>query len=155
MFGFWKKDASASASQPREPPQPVSSTSTSEGRLGLRVLHEPHPGATTTVSIIFVHGLGGSARSTWENKASNKFWPTFLHEDDNLANARISTFGYDADFKNILAAKNVLGIADFAGQLLDSLDTHYGKYGNVSPFDLAETKSRLPQSLSRIAWAVW
>jgi hypothetical protein len=152
---FWRKEAIAGPSQSREPPTQVSSTSTSEGRLGLRVLHEPHPGATTTVSIIFVHGLGGSARGTWENKASNKFWPNFLHEDDSLPNARISTFGYNADFKNILAAKNVLGIADFAGQLLDGLDTHYGKYGNVSPFDLGETKSRLPRSLSRIAWVVW
>lgn len=105
--------------------------SSSEGRLGLSVLHEPHPGATPAVSIIFVHGLGGSAINTWTNTAST-FWPSFLHDDDRLANVRISTFGYDADFRNILAAKNALGIADFAGQLLDGLDSHYGKYGNVS-----------------------
>jgi hypothetical protein len=133
---FWKRAPSASTSQPSEPTTQASSGSTSsEGRLGLQVLHQPrHPGAAT-IAIIFVHGLGGSATGTWTwtDTASKSFWPTFLHEDDNLANARISTFGYDADYKNILAAKNALGIADFAGQLLDSLDTHYGKYGNVCP----------------------
>jgi hypothetical protein len=131
---FWKKEASASTSQTSEPTTQASSTSTSsEGRLGLQVLHQPRHGATTQVAIIFVHGLGGSAIGTWTNTASKSFWPTFLHEDDHLANTRISTFGYDADYKNVLAAKNALGIADFAGQLLDSLDTYYGKYGNVCP----------------------
>jgi hypothetical protein len=139
MFKFLQREKrTASPSKPTERLGLVSSTSMDpylssfEGRLGLSVLHEPHPGVTTAVSIIFVHGLGGSAINTWTNTASNTFWPTLLHEDDGLANARISTFSYDANFKNILAAKNALGIADFAGQFLDSLDSHYRKYGNVS-----------------------
>ena len=141
---LFRKRSTAGPPQSRQPLGQDSSTptadnaaSSSEGRLGLRVLHEPHPQATTVVNIIFVHGLGGSALSTWTSTTASKtFWPTLLHEDSRLANARISTFGYDADFKNILAAKNALGIADFADQLLDGLDSHYGKYGDVSPLVL-------------------
>ena len=94
-------------------------------------MHEPTTG-TKIVSIVFVHGLGGSAKETWTHYPSKIFWPTLLHEDDRFANVRISTFGYDADFKNIFAAKNVLGIPDFAKQLLDVLDLHYDEYGDVN-----------------------
>jgi hypothetical protein len=101
--------------------------------LGLRVLHEPHTQATTTVNIIFVHGLGGSSLSTWTSTTRSKaFWPTLLHDDDRLPNARISTFGYDADFKNIFAVDNTLNVAEFAKQLIDGLELHYDTYGNVS-----------------------
>jgi hypothetical protein len=125
--------------QVSSPPTADKVPSPSACRLGLRVLHEPHPQATTVVNIIFVHGLGGSAISTWTSAtASQTFWPTLLHEDSRLASARISTFGYDADFKNVLAAKNALGIADFADQLLDGLDSYYGKYGDVSPPNLVK-----------------
>ena len=105
-----------------------------ERLLGLHVLHEPKT-ETDIVSIVFVHGLGGSATETWTHKPSEIFWPTLLHEDDRFANARISTFGYDADFNNIFAAKNVLGIPGFAKQLLDVLDLHYDKYGDVNIAD--------------------
>ena len=63
---------------------------------------------------------------------SNTFWPTLLHEDDGFSNVGISIFGYDANFKNIFAPKNTLDISDFAKQLLDALDLHYEKYGDVS-----------------------
>jgi len=102
-------------------------------------LQDPHIEATTRdiVSIIFFHGLGGSAVTAWTHATAKTFWPTLLHQDDRLANTRISIFGYDANFNNILAAQNALGIADFVNQLLDALDLHYNKYGNVSPTELA------------------
>ena len=87
---------------------------------------------TTPVNVVFVHGLGGSARETWTHYPSNTFWPTLLHEDDGFANVRVSTFGYDAKFGNIFAPKNTLDISDFAKQLLDGLDLHYETYGDVS-----------------------
>jgi hypothetical protein len=134
-------------SQSSEPPAqvvttPESQAESSEMPLGLSVLHHPHIEAKTQdiVSIIFVHGLGGSATGTWIHSVSKTFWPTLLHEDDRLMNARISTFGYDANFNNILAAKNALGIADFASQLLDALDLHYDEYGNVSFIDHARLR---------------
>jgi pimeloyl-ACP methyl ester carboxylesterase len=113
-------------------PTATASTSTSsEHLMGLRVLHEPRE-MTTIVSVVFVHGLGGSATETWTHHPSNTFWPTLLHEDDEFANVRVSTFGYDASFGNIFAPKNTLDISDFAKQLLDALDLHYDKYGDVS-----------------------
>jgi hypothetical protein len=106
--------------------------------IGLRVLHQPNTESTNVnaVNIIFVHGLGGSARETWTHYPSKTFWPTLLYEDDRFANARISTFGYDANFKNIFATTNALGITDFAGQLLDALDLHYDQYGDVNIADI-------------------
>jgi hypothetical protein len=102
----------------------------------LRVLHEPRTAtgeaqaslSTKTVELIFVHGLGGSAKDTWTHADTNGFWPVWLHDDNRLNNVRISIFGYNANFKNVFAPQNALGIADFAKQLLDSLDLHFGKY---------------------------
>jgi hypothetical protein len=107
----------------------VAPTLLREQLIGLQVLHEPNT-ATNIVSIIFVHGLGGSARETWTHHPSKVFWPSLLHEDDRFANVRISTFGYVADF-NIFDAKNVLGIQDFSKQLLDCLDLYYDKDDDV------------------------
>ena len=101
--------------------------------IGLRVLHEPNTGtASNIVNIVFVHGLGGSATETWTHAASKTFWPSLLHDDRRFANARISTFGYDANFQKIFAPKCMLGISDFATQLLDGLDLHYEEYNDVS-----------------------
>jgi len=131
----------------------ASTSSLPKQYIGLHIVHEPKT-QTQVISIVFVHGLGGSARETWTHSPSKIFWPTLLHGDDRFANARISTFGYDADFKNIFAAKNVLGIQDFAKQLLDGLDLYYDEYGDVSVTDGA-TKFRSPRYLWRIAWVVW
>src|SRR6202035_1453377 len=102
MHKRWiRSNEAGPAAEPVEPPpEPVyGPSSSSSRRLGLRLLHEPRAEATTAVNIIFVHGLGGSPISTWTSTTASKtFWPTLLHEDDRLANARISTFGYDADF---------------------------------------------------------
>jgi hypothetical protein len=57
----------------------------------------------------------------------------WLHEN-GLENIRILSFGYDANWGNIMAPKNALGIADFAIQLLDALDLHYTQRGDVFCF---------------------
>jgi hypothetical protein len=89
--------------------------------VGLKVVHEPHTESSNgnTVSIVFGHGLGGSPRETWTHPSLKISWPTLLHEDDRFGNARISIFGYNANFANIFALINILGITDFANQLLD------------------------------------
>ena len=84
-----------------------------------------------TVELIFVHGLGGSSKETWTHSISNEFWPSWLQEDNRFNNVRISTFGYDANFTNVLTPQNALGIPEFANQLLDSLDLHFNNYGDV------------------------
>jgi hypothetical protein len=102
--------------------------SSQEPLLGLHVLHEPRTQGNT-VNLIFVHGLGGSAKGTWTH-SSGMFWPSLLRDDNRFDNVRVSTFGYNADFKNI-ARKSALGIPDFAKQLLDSLDLFYDRHGDV------------------------
>jgi hypothetical protein len=65
-----------------------------------------HTGAT---SIVFVHGLTGNRETTWTHKQSKTFWPQTLLAHD-LPNARILTFGYDADIVGVLntAGSNTL-----------------------------------------------
>ena len=85
----------------------------------------------TVITIVFVHGLGGSSRGTWTHSDTNSFWPTWLVEKKGFENVRITTFGYDASWSNIMAPRNALSIAGFANQLLDALDLHYTEHGNV------------------------
>jgi hypothetical protein len=60
---------------------------------------------------VFVHGLTGNRETTWtwSQKRETVFWPRDLLKDD-LPNARIMTFGYDADIVHALtiAGSNTL-----------------------------------------------
>ena len=68
-------------------------------------------------SIVAIHGLGGDPHKTWTatneyNEA--KFWlKDFLPKD--LPNARIMTYGYEADFG---FTRCTSGVREFALQLL-------------------------------------
>lgn len=81
--------------------------------LGLHlVCDNPHPSG----DIIFVHGLGGTARKTWSwERNVNYFWPEWLAEEDGLSAYRIFTYGYNSNFKG---AGTNLNIIDFAKDLL-------------------------------------
>ena len=87
---------------------------------------EPSP-----VDIIFVHGLGGSAKGTWTHPDTKGFWPSWLFQLQGMKNVRIFTFGYDSGWEKIWKPRNYLGIQEFARQLIDCLDLHYKKDGNV------------------------
>ena len=66
--------------------------------------------------IIFVHGLGGTARKTWSWKNNlDHFCPVWLAEEDELLSYRILTYGYNTNFKG---AGTNLNIIDFAKDLL-------------------------------------
>lgn len=91
----------------------------------------PAKPATIPIDIVFVHGLGGSARKTWTHPSSNQCWPEWLYEREDIDNVRILTFGYDANFKKVWAPRNSLGIQGFAQQLLYSLKLRYEQSGNV------------------------
>ena len=126
---------------------------TSDCPLGLLVLREPpSPRNGKVVNIIFVHGLRGSAIGTWTHSQTKQFWPAWLHEQKGLDDIRIAVFGYKANFANVFASETQLGISQFADQLLNLLDLHYRKYGNVdspinsvSDFDVGTHHSRRSQ----------
>lgn len=93
----------------------------SEGNfLGLKVVYRPP--TERRVDIILVHGLGGGSRSTWsKNHDPNFFWPLhFLPNEPDISEARISTFGYNANFRPG-SGKTKVSILDFAKDLLYDL----------------------------------
>src|SRR5271156_3500828 len=155
---------STPTSEPPALPESDATQSTLES-FGLQVLHEPRtcvPTAkedngstkTKTVGIIFVHGLGGSMKKTWTHRSANAFWPMWLPEEKDIGNIQISTFGYDANFKNVIAPRNALGIPDFAKQFLDCLDLYYHQHGDVlSSFNETDTRHLL--FLLDTVWADW
>jgi hypothetical protein len=110
-------------------------TPTATDDFGLQVLFEPtlhRDLRTSPVDIIFVHGLGGSAKGTWTHPESKSFWPLWLPKVHGLENARITVFGYDSAWNKIWKPDNVLDISNFADQLLNALRRHYACYGSVS-----------------------
>ena len=81
--------------------------------VGLQLVHPARIDSTNlpSVDIIFVHGLGGSARKKWTHPLTKSFWPRWLHEMDGFKRCRILTFGYDANI-DILDVGNELEIPD-------------------------------------------
>ncbi|KAI0870237.1 hypothetical protein GGS24DRAFT_493150 [Hypoxylon argillaceum] len=91
-----------------------------KGPLGLTTLHDPQE-ATPAVDIVFVHGLGGGSRRTWARTADPlHFWPkAWLPEDVDFRDARIHSFGYNADWSE--RRQSILNIHDFAQSLLGEI----------------------------------
>ena len=92
--------------------------------LGLKVLHTPS--GQRRVDIVFVHGLGGSSRLSWsKNHDLDLFWPLkFLPFEPGINEARLLTFGYNANF-GPGSRKNKMSVLDFAKDLL--YDLKYAK----------------------------
>ncbi|KAF2759829.1 WD40 repeat-like protein [Pseudovirgaria hyperparasitica] len=93
-------------------------TSKSGDNLGLDlVVDNPNPAG----DLVFVHGLGGTAKRTWSyNRDVANFWPSWLALEDYLNDYRVFTFGYNADFRG---GSINLNIIDFAKDLLLQLLT--------------------------------
>jgi hypothetical protein len=85
--------------------------------FGLEVLHELGNREGNAVQIIFIHGLGGSRKGTWQDRESQGCWPDWLHSEKGMENVRIVLFGYNANF-NFTAPNTCRTIAHFANQLL-------------------------------------
>jgi hypothetical protein len=85
--------------------------------LGLTILHEPE--TTPSLDIIFVHGLGGTSRATWSKGHDPEFfWPhKWLPLEPGIQSARISSFGYNANFATA-GPTPITNITDFARDLL-------------------------------------
>ncbi|KAL3421193.1 NACHT and WD domain-containing protein [Phlyctema vagabunda] len=87
---------------------------TEKDPLGLSVIYSPD--ITAKVDIIFIHGLGGTSQTTWsKNKDLELFWPQkFLPLEPDICQARIMTFGYNANFLQT----NSSSVLEFAKGLL-------------------------------------
>ncbi|WAN69851.1 hypothetical protein BJP36_37800 [Moorena producens JHB] len=83
-----------------------------------------HQDPLPSADVVFVHGLGGNAISTWHPKGKqddDDFWPVWLGNDQLGLN--IWSFGYDAEgthWKN----NSSMPLFDQASNLLDCLDIH-------------------------------
>ncbi|WP_229414322.1 MULTISPECIES: hypothetical protein [Moorena] len=82
-----------------------------------------HQDSLPSADIVFVHGLGGDARSTWhpkEKRDDDDFWPVWL-ENDQLG-LNIWSFGYNAEATN-WKSNSSMPLFDQASNLLDWLDS--------------------------------
>ncbi|KAL2056045.1 hypothetical protein ABVK25_003687 [Lepraria finkii] len=101
-------------------PPPVST-------LGLRIANPSQINAA--IDIVFIHGLTGGRESTWTAKGAATCWPELLLPND-LPEARIIIYGYDADVVNFwsMASQNTVGdhgqkFVTSLANLRDSTDT--------------------------------
>jgi hypothetical protein len=84
---------------------------------GVKVLFNP---PSPVIDVVFIHGLTGSAFSTWLHRDSGTHWPRDLVKSD-LSHARIMTFGYDADIARFWGQAAQDGISGYANDLLGKL----------------------------------
>ena len=103
------------------------------GPLGLNVVYSPE-GGKHRADIVFVHGLGGTSRLTWsKHKNPDLFWPLhFLPLEPDVSQARILTFGYNANFQR--RARVSVSVLDFAKDLL--FDLKYAKDRGKGELDI-------------------
>ncbi|KAI0898840.1 hypothetical protein F4806DRAFT_455761 [Annulohypoxylon nitens] len=97
----------------------VSTRPSSSGNViyGLRELHVPD---NAVVDIIFLHGLTGRADTTFIHEGTGTFWPRDLLPKD-IENARILTFGYDADVVHLFKPAGRNSLSNHARNLLNDL----------------------------------
>jgi hypothetical protein len=80
----------------------------------------------TEISIVFVHGLNGHRENTWRYEGAAASWPEALLSQD-ITNARIMTFGYDATVVNwdeFLGKVSSNRIKQHAQNLLETLASY-------------------------------
>lgn len=83
-------------------------------------LYIPPASANAVVDIIFVHGLIGNAFNTWYHKQAEVYWPQELLKED-IRDARIMSFGYDADVVNWWSQASNNRIGNHAENMLGAL----------------------------------
>ena len=79
-------------------------------------------GPATTADVVFVHGLDGDARLTWQAVESDPktFWPAWLNE--LIPDVAVWSLDYDAHALNWSGAS--MPLADRAGNVLNLLELH-------------------------------
>ncbi|KAI9772504.1 MAG: hypothetical protein M1840_000709 [Geoglossum simile] len=102
------------SSQAREP---RSLCTHDQDEYGIKILYSPKE---PIADIVFVHGLTGGQVSTWTAERANASWPKLLLSED-IPEARISAFGYDADVVKFLGQAGQHKIRQHAINLLAGL----------------------------------
>ncbi|OIW33576.1 hypothetical protein CONLIGDRAFT_184066 [Coniochaeta ligniaria NRRL 30616] len=88
--------------------------------LGINVLHIPAIQPEFQVDIVFIHGLTGNSYDTWLHRESGVHWPRDLLKHD-VPNARILSWGYDADVASFWGHASNNHLAEHARNLLGDL----------------------------------
>ncbi|KAI0521378.1 hypothetical protein F5B22DRAFT_571235 [Xylaria bambusicola] len=90
------------------------------GAYGLNLLYDP---PDPLIDLIFVHGLRGGSTKTWcKGDDMRLFWPqAWLPREQDLQNARVHSFGYNADWADTKETK--LDLHDFGRALLTEMNT--------------------------------
>ena len=84
---------------------------------GFQVLHDPKE---TLFDIIFVHGLNGNSFRTWFDENTASYWPAdYLPQD--FPNARICTYGYDANVFKFFEPASQTNVMTEAKRLLSDV----------------------------------
>lgn len=84
----------------------------------LRIVSPDKP-TDAVADIIFVHGLGGDQRSTWQaSKAEESFWPAWLAQDS--PHIAVYSLGYEASPSAWLGS--AMPLSDRATNVLASLE---------------------------------
>lgn len=120
-----------SASDPAQEPRPAAHNSS----LGLNVLYEPPRTIDPIADIVFVHGLTGSSYTTWRHERTGLYWPKELLGKD-LGDARILSFGYDADVVRLWNPASSNRVGNHAENLLGCLSRIRGRTESVSPLSI-------------------
>ena len=87
---------------------------------GIKTRHSPALVQDVVANIFFVHGLTGSADSTWTTHKDDLHWPSQSLCQD-ITDVRISTFGYDANVVALWNPVSQIRIGNHAENLLGSL----------------------------------
>ncbi|KAI0505753.1 hypothetical protein F5B22DRAFT_496094 [Xylaria bambusicola] len=84
---------------------------------GMHILVDKEAHDTEAIDIIAIHGLNGHWKTTWTDEATGTNW---LRDyiPKHLKTARVMSFSYNS---SVQFSKSVSSVADFAGQLLESL----------------------------------
>lgn len=99
--------------------EPAPSAPIGEGQnYGVKVLHDGGP--EPSIDIVFIHGLTGNAYNTWLHKGTMVHWPSKLLRQD-ISDARILSFGYDADLVNLLNPASKSRLSNHAENMVGDL----------------------------------
>lgn len=124
----------------------IDESCSTDGDYGLWTLSDP---SGALADIVFVHGLTGNRETTWTHKQTKNFWPQTLLPQD-LPNARIFTFGYDADIIGTLEAAGSSTLRDHGKSLANDLALRRMKSRSVGETTFLDYSYSSDQTTNRI-----